>query len=102
MARAFSSQAGGTEPGAAPSDNSEGRVAVRCFPASDGQFGEYVEAVVAEALAVARNSEALLAEVRGALVARYPHVAIYPRDELAELGPQQAPTWYVFRDGRAS
>jgi hypothetical protein len=102
MARAFSSQAGGGEPGAARPDNREGQVVVRCFPASDGQFRAYVETVLAETLELAPRPEPLLAEVRGRLAARYPLATIYPRDELAELGPQQSPTWYVFRDGRAA
>jgi hypothetical protein len=102
MARAASSQDSGSEAGGAPPDDRGGRVAVRCFPSSDDQFREYVEAVLAETLKLAASSERVLAEVRGRLVARYPLVTIYPRDELAELGPQQSPTWYVFRDGRAA
>jgi hypothetical protein len=102
MARAFSSHAGGSEPRSAPPETPEGRVAVRCFPSSDDQFREYVEAVLVETLELGPGSDQLLAEVRGRLAARYPLATIYPRDELAELGPQQSPTWYVFRDGRAA
>jgi hypothetical protein len=102
MARAFSSHAGGSEPGMAQPDDGEGPVAVRCFPSSDAQFRDYVQALVAESFQLVRNSEALLAEVRSKLAARYPLATIYPRDELAELGPQESQTWYAFRDGRAA
>jgi hypothetical protein len=75
---------------------------VRCFPSSDGQFYTYVQEVIADSWELARGSEALIAAVHSKLAARYPLATIHPRDELAELGPHERQTWYVYRDGRAA
>jgi hypothetical protein len=71
-----------------------------CYPRDDDAFEAEVRAVLAGLPPVDDDGVVLVAAV-AALRARYPNVRIRTRDPIAAFAADP-PTWYVFRDGRAS
>jgi hypothetical protein len=71
-----------------------------CYPRDDEAFAADVRSVLAglpPGLSVSANLSAAVEALR----ARYPHVRIRTRDPIASFAADP-PTWYVFRDGRAT
>lgn len=71
-----------------------------CYPRDDEAFAVDVRSVLAE-LPRGPDDGANLSAAVEALRARYPHVRIRTRDPIASFAADP-PTWYVFRDGRAT
>lgn len=66
-----------------------------CFPRDDEVFAERVRAMCD------RFPNALPQSIQQLLQVDFPAVRVAQRDELAEMGRAQRPTWYAFRYGSA-
>lgn len=65
-----------------------------CFPSDDRAFAEHVRAVV-DAM-----PKASIEEIQARLRDEFPAVRLVKRSEMADMLPNERPTWYAFRYGR--